>query len=116
MADPNELKAFQDIYEELVRLHEELGLETEDVLKNSDVLEPETLHTIHEEMRTPVIDTRNAAMSSVAVLLNVPNIIARSKPMQIIDADGKAFKSIADLMVMSESMYNKVKDMTPAQS
>ena len=56
MADPNELKAFQDIYEELVRLHEELGLEAEDVLKNSDVLESETLHTVHEEMRTPVID------------------------------------------------------------
>ena len=28
--------------EELVRLHEELGLEAEDVLKNSDVLEPKT--------------------------------------------------------------------------
>ena len=82
------------------------------------------------------VDTRNAAMSSVAELLNVPNLIARSKPMQIIDADGnkvngtfmteaegmdpdhlppeaekitidaanktdgKAFKSIADLQVL----------------
>ena len=156
------------------------------------------------------IDTRNAAMSSVAELLGVPNVIARSKPMQIIDAngnkvngtfmteaegmdpgnlppeaekigvsagsgtDGKAFKDIADLQVldyicgnidrhannffmkfnkkgklehiqgidndcscgkripekgegfnrlvglkdlrvMSESMYNKIKDLTPAQ-
>ena len=34
------------------------------------------------------IDTRNAAMSSVAELLGVPNVIARSKPMQIIDAKG----------------------------
>lgn len=34
------------------------------------------------------IDTRNAAMSSVAELLGVPNIIARAKPMQIIDAKG----------------------------
>ena len=34
------------------------------------------------------IDTRNAAMSSVAELLGVPNVIARSKPMQIIDAGG----------------------------
>ena len=82
------------------------------------------------------VDTRNAAMSSVAELLGVPNVIARSKPMQIIDAngnkvngtfmteaegmdpsnlppeagkislnsakgtDGKAFKDIADLQVL----------------
>ena len=82
------------------------------------------------------LDTRNAAMSSVAALLGVPNIIARSTPMQIIDAkgnkvngtfmmeakgmdpenlppeaekvtldaasktDGKAFKDVADLQVL----------------
>jgi hypothetical protein len=156
------------------------------------------------------IDTRNAAMSSVAGLLGVSHVIARSTPMQIIDAkgnkvngtfmmeakgmdpddlppeaekvsldcanktDGKAFKDAADLQVldyicgnvdrhpanfflkfdkkgklsgiqgigndcsfgtlvpkfgegfnrlvaavdwkvMSESMYNKIRDLTPAQ-
>ena len=35
------------------------------------------------------IDTRNAAMSSVAELLDVPHIIARARPMQIIDQNGK---------------------------
>ena len=34
------------------------------------------------------IDNRNAAMSAVADLLGMPNIVARSKPMRIIDKDG----------------------------
>ena len=34
------------------------------------------------------IDNRNAAMSAVADLLGMPNVIARSKPMKIIDKDG----------------------------
>ena len=33
-------------------------------------------------------DTRNSAMSAVADLLGMPNVIARSKPMKIIDRDG----------------------------
>ena len=35
------------------------------------------------------IDTRNAAMSSLAELLDVPGIIARARPMQVIDENGK---------------------------
>ncbi|MBR5642405.1 MAG: hypothetical protein IKW92_09785 [Firmicutes bacterium] len=35
------------------------------------------------------IDTRNAAMSSVAELLDVPDLVARAKPMQLIDEKGK---------------------------
>ena len=34
------------------------------------------------------IDNRNAAMSAVADLLGMPNVVARSKPMRIIDKDG----------------------------
>ena len=164
MADPNELKAFQDIYdelskpalktpeywtflnklnqvnekmsalyqpdnygriplvtqadkEELVRLHEELGLEAEDVLKNSDVLEPETLdtikklsglnnaytsamrsydpgekkalHTIHEEMRTPVIDTRNTQLKA-----QIGGSISRRQPLTFLDPSGKEISGV----------------------
>ena len=35
------------------------------------------------------IDTRNASMSSVAELLDVPDVIARARPMQIVDENGR---------------------------
>ena len=38
------------------------------------------------------IDNRNAAMSAVADLLGMPNIVARSKPMRIIDKDGNVIE------------------------
>ena len=34
------------------------------------------------------IDTRNSAMSTVADLLGMPNLVARSKPMKLVDANG----------------------------
>ena len=75
---------------ELLKLHEELGIEAEKVLaepgemnketldtvkklngmnnsyhramRSYDPAEKKALHTIHEEMRAPVIDTRNAKL------------------------------------------------------
>ena len=47
----------------------------------------------HEEARIPFnarIDTRNAAMSTVADLLGMPNVVARARPLRIIDANGNA--------------------------
>ena len=41
---------------------------------------------IHDGAR---IDNRNAAMSAVAELLNVPKLVAKSVPMKIIDRDGR---------------------------
>ena len=38
------------------------------------------------------IDNRNAAMSAVADLLGMPNVVARSKPMRIIDKDGNVIE------------------------
>ncbi len=38
------------------------------------------------------IDNRNAAMSAVADLLGMPNIVARSKPMRIIDKNGNVIE------------------------
>ena len=37
-------------------------------------------------------DTRNSAMSAVADLLGMPNVIARSKPMKIIDRNGNVIE------------------------
>ena len=45
----------------------------------------------HQTAKIPFggrIDNRNAAMSAVADLLGMPKVIARSKPMRIIDKDG----------------------------
>ena len=38
------------------------------------------------------VDNRNAAMSAVADLLGMPNVIARSKPMRVIDKDGNVIE------------------------
>ena len=38
------------------------------------------------------IDQRNSAMSTVADLLGMPNVIARAKPMKIIDKDGNVIE------------------------
>ena len=46
----------------------------------------------HQTAKIPFggrIDNRNAAMSAVADLLGMPSVIARSKPMRIVDKDGK---------------------------
>ena len=50
------------------------------------ILNNNIIARIHDGAR---IDSRNAAMSAVAELLNVPKLLAKSVPMKIIDKDGR---------------------------
>lgn len=50
------------------------------------ILNNHTVAKIHDGAR---MDSRNGAMSAVAELLNVPNLVAKSVPMKLIGADGK---------------------------
>ncbi len=52
----------------------------------TEILNNSTIAKIHDGAR---MDTRNAAMSTVAELLNVPNLLAKSVPMRVIRRDGK---------------------------
>lgn len=52
-------------------------------------LGPGIVHTTAKIPDGSRIDSRNAAMSAVADLLNMPGVIARSRPMTLIGQDGK---------------------------
>lgn len=66
----------------------------EQLAKNMEPLIVDLLYA-HKTGHIPYgsrLDNRNAAMSAVADLLGMPNVIARSKPMRIVDKDGNVIE------------------------
>ena len=91
--DPDKLKYYLSQGMEQSGEYDEYSLDNDTWNHLAEAMKPmiAPLSYAHGAAKIPFggrIDNRNAAMSAVADLLGMPNVIARSKPMKIIDKDG----------------------------
>ena len=73
------------------------------------ILNNNMIAKIHDGAR---LDNRNAAMSAVAELLNVPDLIAKSVPMRIVNAEGE----IEEGTFMAEAKGTDVNNLKPGEA